>query len=225
MEDTQIIPRMKEMTAKNSSNEKYLDSIYDRVNDQFILSRNSQQNTHQWVISLALALITAVLTLGGNQNPYPSEFNFIAILVSLPLLIRFFVRSCLETSILYKWMTIRNALDEYYFLKSKNKENTTEYKKYLDETIFLYYFKWKSPTRLGKIIWDNVRLAYFWPFIVIIALIVWGYVVLPYSRIVCITSIIVSSFMVYEIITFFTYKGFKYKETQTGKPQVYLSDS
>lgn len=213
------------MNAINTSNEKYLDAIYDRVNDQFVLSRNSQQNTHQWVISLTLALITAVLTLGGNQDPYPSKFNFIAILVSLPLLFRFFVRSCLETSILYKWMTIRNALDEYYFLKSNNMENTAKYKEYLDETIFLYYFKWKSPRKLRKIIWDNVRLAYFWPFIVIIALIVWGYVVLPLARITCITSIIVSSFMVYEIITFFTYKGFQYEKTQTEKPQVRLTES
>lgn len=213
------------MNTKKESNEKYLESIYDRVNDQFILSRNSQQNTHQWVISLALALVTAVLTLGGNQNPYPSEFNFIAILVSFPLLFRFFVRSCLETSILYKWMTIRNALDEYYYLKSNNAGNTKEYKKYLDETLLLYYFKWKSPRKLGKIIWDNIRLAYFWPFIVIISLVVWGYAALPLSKLICITSVIVSSFMLYEIITFFTYRGFQYKKTNTRKPEVHLQES
>jgi hypothetical protein len=109
MGSTPALLRIQKMSESNGPSEKYLDALYDRVNDQFTLSRNSQQNTHQWVISLALALITAVLTLGSNQKPYPSEYNFVAILISFPLLFRFFVRSCLETSILYKWMTIRNA--------------------------------------------------------------------------------------------------------------------
>ncbi|MBN2156488.1 MAG: hypothetical protein JW776_10630 [Candidatus Lokiarchaeota archaeon] len=208
------------MSEDNSSNDKWLDVLYGRVNDQFVLSRTSQQNTHHWVISLALALITAVLTLGGNEEPYPSEFNFVAILVSLPLMFRFFVRSCLETSIQNRWMVIRNALDEYNYIKSNNLNQISEYKKYLDEVISLYYFSWKSPTKIEKIIWDNIRLAYFWPFVVIVILLTWGYIALPNTKMICITSIIVSSFMVYEIVSFFNYKGFKYEKPETKKPHI-----
>ncbi len=204
----------------NKYYEKWLEEISARVNDQFSLSRNSQQNTHQWVISLSLALITAVLTIGGDGKPYPSENNFIAILVSLPLMFRFFVRSCLETSIQNRWMKIRNALDEYKQLRSTGSNKESEYKIYLDEVIFLYYFQWKSPTKLGKIIWDNLRLAYLWPFIVIISMLIWGCFCLPMTKLICLSSITVSSFMVYELITFITYKRFKYEKTNTEKPSI-----
>ncbi|MBN1970354.1 MAG: hypothetical protein JW870_13375 [Candidatus Delongbacteria bacterium] len=208
------------MKKDNSSNDKWLEAFYGRVNDQFVLSRTSQQNTHHWVISLALALIAAVLTLGGNEKPYPSEFNFVAVLVSLPLMFRFFVRSCLETSIQNRWLVIRNALDEYNYIKSNNEDQITEYREYLNQVISLYYFRWKSPTKIGKIVWDNIRLAYFWPFIVIIILLIWGYIALPLTRMICVASIVVSSFMIFEIVTFLYYKGFKYEEAEVKKPNI-----
>jgi len=208
------------MSKNKRFEKKWLDLFYTRVGDQFILSRNSLHNTHQWVITLALGLITAVLTLGSNTNSYPNEYGFLALLISFPLLFRFFVRSCLETSIQYKWMTIRNALDKYYFLSNHKDFRKQKVEDYLEETIILYYFDWKSPNSIWKIIWDNIRLAYFWPFIVLISLIIWGYFSLPFTFIITISTIVVGVYIIYEVSTFFTYRGFDFEETTTPDPDI-----
>lgn len=214
------------METKSTQDSRYFDDqwlalFYSRVTDEFVLSRQSLHNTHQWVISLTLGFLTVVLTLGGQSNPYPNDYGFVAILVSVPLLFRFFVRSCLETSIEYKWMAIRNALDMYFYCRDNDNTEKDEAERHLGEAIELYYFKWKSSQLLRKIIWDNLRLAYLWPLILLIGMIVWGAMFLCMTTLMAVVTLVVGAYMVYEIPTFLTYEGFEYAKPSTNVPAIY----
>jgi hypothetical protein len=200
--------------------DQWLELLYPRVTDQFVLSRQSLHNTHQWVISLALALITVVLTLGGQDTPYPNEYGLVAILVSLPLLFRFFVRSCLETSIQDKWMAIRNAQDMYLYCRDNQKPETDQAARHLLETVELYYFQWKSSRLLREIIWDNLRLAYLWPSILVTGMLVWALTSLCITPLVAAVAVVVGAYMVYEICSFVTYGGFQYARPKTDLPSM-----
>lgn len=197
----------------------WLEWFYSRVTDQYVLARESFHNTHQWTITLTLGLVTAVVALGGQGAQYPTELSVIAVLAAIPFLFRFFVRSCLEYSIHHRWATIRDALDLHFYLCSTQPSMTSQSLAYLQETIRLYYFQWLCPRPFSKIVGDNLRLAYSWPFILLAALTLWGIVELPLTPLLGIALAGVGFFMVYEIWAFVTYRGFKFEKTQTPKPE------
>ena len=99
-------------------------------------------------------------------------------------------------------------------------EKICEAEKFLIETIELYYFKFKSPRKLGRIIWDNLQLAYLWTFIIVIGLLVWGFVVIPFDNLVTIVVVLAGLFTIYELISFFTYRGFRYESRSVKCPYV-----
>lgn len=198
--------------------DQWLELFYSRVTDQFVLSRQSLHNTHQWVISLALGLMTVVLTLGGQGRAYPNEYGLVAILVSVPLLFRFFVRSCLETSIQYKWMAIRDAQDMYLYCRDNHKGERDQAARYLMETIELHYFQWKSSRLLREIMWNNLQLAYLWPLILLIGMLVWGLTCVGITPLVALVIVVVAAYMAYEIRSFVTYRGFQYARPTTAMP-------
>ncbi|NPV41272.1 MAG: hypothetical protein HPY72_08025 [Anaerolineae bacterium] len=185
---------------------EWLSMFYERTTNQFTLARESLHNTHQWAITLTFGIITAVFTLSNNMG-YPNEYGLIVLLLTFPLMIRFFFRSCLEYSIQRKWQEIRNCLDKYYL------EKTTKQEKELIDCIETYYFLWKSPIMISKIICDNLKLAYFWPFLLYFGLIGWGYYSLLITKsitnLIIIISILVLGMLVYEIVSFVNYRGFK----------------
>jgi len=191
--------------------EDWLFLFYSRVTELYSLSRESLHNTHQWAITLAFALITAIMTLGGTEEPYPNEFSFIILMLSFPLLIRFFIRSCLECSIEYKFQAIRDALDFYL---SGDKEEKRKREAYLVNVINTYYIKFCSPYKLSKIIKDNLKLAYLWIFLLWLGLFIWGVFSLTYSLKLIIIFVMVVSFVVFEFIRFITYKKFHYIEIE-----------
>jgi len=190
----------------------WLGWFYARVTDQFDLSRKSLHDTHQWVITLSIGLVTAVLVLPSQSSPYPNEFGLVAVLASFPLLFRFFVRSCLECSIQYKWMEIRNALDRYFYLQDAPPEIRSAASRHLRETIELFYFDWKSPKSLWAIVRENLQLAYGWPFLIAIFGIAWGARTLSMSPLLGFVAWAVVLFMIYEIIAFVKYSGFNRAE-------------
>lgn len=207
--------------------QEWLAWFYDRVTNHFTLSRESLHNTHQWVITLTLGLVTAVLTLASSQQRYPSEFGFIALLVSIPLMLRFFVRSCLECSIQHKWRAIRDAMDVYFYVKRydpRHPDLGLQAERYLRETIVLFYFNWKSPKRLRGLVWENLRLTYLWPFALLLSLLVWGAAEVHMTAPVAVTSVLVFVYAVYEIIGLMTYRGFQYAAPRTRPPHLALPE-
>lgn len=199
---------------------EWLSLFYPRATEQFGLSRQSLHRTHEWVITLTLGLAIAVLTSGGQQSSYPNEFGLVAVLASFPLLFRFFVRSCLECAIQHRWIAIRNALDMYFYLQGVDPHSKSAAERHLRETIELYYFQWKSPLSIWAIIWENLRLAYLWPFILLVSLMVWGAAVLTMSPLLAITGATVVLYMSYEVIAFLRYRGFEHVDSVTSLPEI-----
>lgn len=189
------------MVDKKSFDKNWVQLFYQSVTNQFSLSRESLHNTHQWAISLTFGVVATALSVQRSDNPYPNEYGFIILLLTFPLMLRFFIRSCLEYSIQRKWQAIRNNLDKY--LLNKTNRNFQILKKSID----LYYFKWKSPVSIWKILWDNLKLAYLWPFVLYIGLIFWGMNKLIMTNLVCISSIVVGIIVIFEIYQFFSYEG------------------
>ena len=207
-----------EQLPKDLPEDKWFELFYARATDHYTLARQSLHNTHQWAITLIFGLVTAVLTISSASNPYPNDMGFIALLLSFPLMFRFFVRSCLEYSIHEKWRVIRETIDQYYYCCKLDPKKEKDAKNYLLEVIDLYYFKWKSPSTLWSIAWSNLKLAYLWPFILYLFFIIWGASVLYMTPIIGAVSIITTGFMVYEIIMFIIYRGFEYKKPTSQCP-------
>jgi len=199
---------------------EWLSLFYTRATEQFGLSRQSLHRTHEWVITLTLGLTIAVLTSGDQQSSYPNEFGFVAVLASFPLLFRFFVRSCLECAIQHRWIAIRNALDRLFYLKGVDPYSRSLAERHLRETIELYYFQWKSPLSIWAIIWEVLRLAYLWPFILLVSLMGWGAAALTMSPLLAIAGATVILYMSYEVIAFFGYRGFEHVDSVVSLPEI-----
>lgn len=189
---------------------QWIEKYYDRITALFILSRESLHNTHQWAISLALGFITVILAINSNESTFPNELSLIITLLSFPLLVRFFIRSCLECAIQHRFIKIRNELDIYL---SSTVEKRKEREPDLIEVINCYYIQFQASKNIKKIIWENLQLAYLWIFIVWTGLIVWGFLTLPIitKRIIIILFLVIA-FILYEIISFLLYERLKYKE-------------
>jgi hypothetical protein len=195
-----------EHRVSKSFYEKWPELFYSRVTSQFVLSRQSMQTTHQWVITLTVGLVTAVLAVSGQK--YPNEFGFVGLLLSMPLMFRFFVRSCIELSIQYKLIEIRNAQDRLCALRNAG-EPTEDAERYLQRAIQLYYFEWKSPKSLCYLVCETLQLVYLWPFLVLTILLLWGATTLAITPLIGAAVSAVALFQIWELIRFVSYSGFK----------------
>jgi hypothetical protein len=202
-----------------ADHDEWLKMFNSRVSSELSLARNGYTTTHQWVITLTVALITAVLALGRGSIEYPTQFGFIAVLVITPLMVRFFVRSCLEYAIFRRWVAIRNAIDKYFYLKGSGVQEA-QAKEYLDEVIRLYYFLWKSAIKRKVLLVDTLRMAFLWPLIVLISLIVWGVICLSFSVVLAVVGVVVAAFVFVEVKGIFTYSGFDYAKPSFQQPEI-----
>ena len=201
----------KETSRKPKIDDEWLKGLYSQVGREVSTARQSQQGTHNWVIAIVTGSLAAVWAIGDGEFRYPTETSFIAVLAILPLIFRFFVRSCLEYQILNRWLEIRNALDVYFFAKDMGPEMKSRAKKGLIESVRLYYFQWKQPKSMPKMIWDNFQLAYGWPSILILGLLTWGTVVQVMTKAICIALSIVVSWMAFELWNFIRYFSGEYE--------------
>ncbi len=206
--------------AHKLDDERWLQMFYELVGRELVLSRESQRETHNWVVTLAIGLITAGVAFQGTVEDYPSESSFIVVLVVIPFFFRFFVRSCLEYSNFNRWVALRNSLDKYFITKQLNPESAHNAMLHLTESVRLYYFEWKSPKTMRVMLFDNLRLAYAWPTILLLGLLLWGSLFQVMTPLIRVTIIVVSFWMIVEIVWFVTYSGFRYAEPKAGAPSV-----
>jgi hypothetical protein len=97
-------------------------------------------------------------------------------------------------------------MDEYFI-----EDNETNKEK-LMKSIKNYYFDWKSPITVWKILWDNFILAYYWIFFLYAGLILWGILTLKFTTLMYVSSFSVIIVLVIEGFFFFRIKGFSIKE-------------
>ncbi len=197
---------------------EWLPMLYEQVGRELSLARESQRETHTWIITLTAGVLTAFVTLGGTSFTYPTENLFLGVLLLTPLFFRFFVRSCLEYQIFHRWTTLRNALDQYFYFKASHPEKAKSALEYLKEIIPLYYFSWKAAKKFRRMIWDNIKLAYGWPLLIISSLLVWGFAEQCITQLIRYALFIFVPWMLIEIFLFFKYPGFKYAQPQHRPP-------
>lgn len=201
---------MEDSVAGEQVNDQWIKLFYSRIDSNLSTTRQSLHATHQWVLTLSIALITAIFSIPSRNDRFPNYLGLMILIVSFPILLRFFIRSCLEYSIEEKFITLRNEID--YYLIFATKSNDKKLKKRLVSCIQYYYYDWLCPRKLTKIVWHNLKLSYLWIFLLYVGLVIWGIVSvvgdLPMFIIGGFSAIIV----VLEIFMFITYKGFKYHE-------------
>lgn len=154
-------------------NETWINMFYSRATSEFALARRSLHNTHQWAITLTIGVLVGASGVFGGTL-YPTEVSVMALAVVCPLLFRFFIRSCLECSIQHRWITIRNALDWYLASGEWDDKRREPYAVYLREAVETCYFRFRSPRKLGRILGENLKLAYFWPFFLLLFMLGYG---------------------------------------------------
>lgn len=141
-------------------------------------------------ITLASGLLTALLavlgagelfkgasaTTGTQPPPGPkliagipalSPVSVMVLVLVLPLLFRFMVRSMLAYNNLLRYNKIRAA--SWKFLKDQ-----AQWQEFCS-TCCLYEQKWKSPQTITESIWSNLKYGYMWLFSVFIVAIGWGF--------------------------------------------------
>ena len=201
---------MEKKSEGEVSETDWLKLLYGRVDSEFALTRNTVATTHQWVISLTVAGITAVIAFSGTGLTYPTELSFAAVLALIPLMFRFFVRACLEYTLFHRWLKIRNLLDKYFYSQYSTPNTAEINKSNLLKAIDLYYLGPSSSKKFGKMVGDNLRLAFLWPFILLIGLAAWGFACQELTLFVTIVVILSMGITLLELYWFGTYKRFRY---------------
>jgi hypothetical protein len=192
--------------------EAWLNRFYTEVGREVTLARESQRETHNWVITLTVGSVAAVWAMGGGTFNYPTESSLIVVLVMLPLVFRFFVRACLEYQIFNRWVFIRDALNAYFFARDLKPDLSRPAMASLIEQIRLYYFQWRQPRSNGKMIWDNLILAYGWPILLLLLLILLGALLQPRTKLISYTLLAVIPWTVFELWNFYRYFHNKHKQ-------------
>lgn len=209
---------MPKKTEHPEFHREWLPMLYEQVGRELSLARESQRESHTWVITLTAGVLTAFVTLGNTSFSYPTESLFLGVLLITPLLFRFFVRSCLEYQILHRWTTLRNGLDKYFFFKSREPEKANQALEYLKEIIQLYYFDWKAAKTFTRMVWDNIKLAYGWSLIIMLSLLIWGFSEQRITQNIRYALFVFVPWMLVELYLFFSYRGFKYVEPKHRPP-------
>lgn len=174
--------------------QNWLDLLYARIDNEFASARSNWTTIHQWVISLTVGGLTAAFALNQGEFTYPTPFGFSAVLCILPLMFRFFVRACIEYTLFHRWLRIRNAIDAY--LATGRAKSVLKKAKERELKVILanYYFHhWSAHTFL-RMVWDNLRIAFLWPFALLIGLIYLGFANLGPDPLVDIVVTFVSIF-------------------------------
>lgn len=151
-----------------------LNAMLQYFGREVALAYNVLNTTNYWSIALVGGLITALL----GDAKYPTISEMFVVAVALVFLTRFFVRSCLGLMNMYRWNLLNQAtLDVLGFPKAKEHNSLR-----LDAALNLYYYQFRSPVAKSKILWDSLKLAYFWLFAVLLTLFAWGWIKLTDDR-------------------------------------------
>lgn len=186
---------------------RWLELFYARTDSEFALSRTSLYGTHQWAVTLAVGVVAAALGLGTAYKSVDGELPLMAILVAAPLLVRFYVRSCIDYAVHCRWKEIRNATDRYFRGRPAAGGVKAAARAHLDQVVELYYFQWKSPLTLRTVLWHQLRLTYLWPFILLAGAMAWGFWIVGCAKGPLIVGVVVALYLIYEAYQLATYDG------------------
>lgn len=193
-----------------TTTDQWLEWLYHRVDINLTMARNGYTGTHQWIITLTIAGLTAVLAVNGDDFRYPTEQSLVIVLLLFPLMLRFFVRSCLEYTIFYRWLRLRDGLD-FYFNKARMGKKTKKDGAALARVIDICLIGTRSVRPMRKMIYDNLRMAFLWPMLIVLGLLAYGLMYQDLTPTLTIVLIAVAAVTAYEVQEFARYPRFRYE--------------
>lgn len=163
---------------------KFLDTFYRECGREVTLAYTVLNQTNTWAITFFALVMSPSLvglvnrTEGALTFDYPNVFYWMYLIVSWGLLLRFFQRSALALSNMYRWNELASATWEAAALPGdhprQSKLNDT-----LVEKVDRLMMRWQSPRPAWDIAWGTLKLMYLAPLIVFLSMIIWGVAVLP----------------------------------------------
>ena len=201
---------------------EWLEKFYTECGREVSLAYNVLNHSNSWGVTLVTAVLaTGFISLvkfesGKMTLDYPTIFHWFYIIIAWIIMLRFFVRSALGLTNMYRWNTLIYASSKVLSLPEES-PILPVYLRNCHKKIDAYYYRWKSPISQRKIIWENLKLMYFWFFLIVLALFVWGAIVLVKNWLyyVGIGLFVVSTII--ESIWFVNWRGFKYEKLDLEK--------
>lgn len=195
----------------------WLEKFYTECGREVSLAYNVLNHSNNWGVTLASAVL-AVSFIGAVEFEngtatvhYPTIFHWFYIVIAWIIMLRFFARSALGLTNMYRWNKLIYASSKVLSLPETSPALPV-YARNCAKKIDAYYYRWRSPISKRKIIWQNLKLMYLWFFLIVLALFTWGLVVLERN---CLYYVGIGLFLVSTIIEsiwFMTWYGFKYEK-------------
>lgn len=158
---------------------KWLEQFYKECGREVTLAYNVVNQANNWGITIAAAVVTAgfldsIKVINNKvEYTYPTLLHWYLVIIAWVVMVRFFVRSALALTNMYRWNAIINSIMKVLSLP-ENDNRASVYMHNCAKKIEKYYIQWKSPISKKDIIWINLKLMYLWFFIVILVLFGWG---------------------------------------------------
>jgi len=183
----------------------------------------SQANN--WGLTVATAIfgatLLAIIKFGNDQNPisftYPTFATWYIIIFSWIIMLRFFIRSCIAHINIFRWNKLMKLINLYLSVP-ENDSRSKELENNCIKAINLYYFEWRSPIPMKRLIWDNLKLMYLWFMAPVIILFLWGLISLDIHNIAWGIGLLIFGVpTLLEILWFISYPPFRYAKFDESK--------
>jgi hypothetical protein len=195
---------------------EWLEKFYSECGRETTLAYNVLNHSNNWGVTLITGIVAAVIigSINIENNilsfSYPNFYLWIFVIIGWIIMLRFFARSALGLINLYRWNELSKAVASVLSLSEKNPLYPI-FERNCIRTIDAYYFQWRSPVKIGKLLLRNMKLMYTWPFVFIFALIVWGVISLERSTYFYMGLGIFFIATIIEIWWLYNWYGLKYK--------------
>ena len=196
---------------------KWIEDFYKECGREVSLAYNVLNHSNNWGVTLTAAILATgflgAIEINNGQITfhYPTIIHWFYIILAWIIMIRFFVRSALGLCNMYRWNTLIKASINILSLSEDN-PYLAIFERNFAKKVDAYFYKWKSPKKRRYLIWRNLELMYLWFFLIILALFIWGLIILERNYLYWLGATIFLGAAIIESILFCNWKGFKYEE-------------
>lgn len=197
-------------------NRSWVEKFYGECGREVSLAYNVLNHTNSWGITLTAAVLaigvigTVRFENGSINSTYPTVVHWFYVIVAWIIMVRFFMRSCLALTNMYRWNTLIYAASSILSLPDDDKDLPIFERNFIKK-VKAYYYDWKSPRKPSNILWHSLKLMYLWFFIILLTLIIWGFVEVEKSWLYLVGSLLFVVPTALEILWFFRWEGLRYE--------------
>lgn len=194
----------------------WIEKFYCECGREVSLAYNTFNQANNWGITLTTGIVGIVFisAIRSEQGAitiiYPNIAYWFIIILAWVVMTRFFVRSCLALMNMYRWNTLIFAASKILSLPPEHPE-VPIFERNFAKKVKAYFYDWRSPHPLRKILWECFRLMYIYFFLILFGLIIWGFVVLYGQTLWAIGLLLFFLPTVWEIYSLLVWRGFKYQ--------------